>query len=125
MDSLRFEQVNRDAHEGVVLAVLATGEEVVNERTGCLEVGRLSENEEGLEQEVLEHLARHGGVFDAVTSHVTASLAELGHATPAKIGADLGQAGIGVIRHSQAVDLATLRSQCLGNQDRIASPAGE
>ncbi len=70
-------------------------------------------------------LAGHGGFGHLVTPEIADGAAQLAQSDPGEVVAGLGQHGISMSGHAQAISVATLTLQGLGHEDRITAPAGD
>ena len=112
------------SQQAVVLAVFAPREEMGDEHADRPQVRHVVQPAPGLKQQHLVDLARHHRVGDAVPLEVAQGGAETGQAAPLEIIAHGGQLRVGVADDAQAIDLPPLPLEGLGDQQRIASPAG-
>ena len=63
--------------------------------------------------------------LDAVSAEIPDGLSKLRHSDPTEVVAKLGEHRIGVVFGSQTIGPVTLTPQRLGDQQRIAAPAGD
>ena len=106
------------------LQSLLPREEVGDEHADRPQVRQDVEPSPRLEEHDLVDLARHHRVAHAVPLEVAEGGAEAGQAAPLEVVAQIGQLRVGHAADAETVDAAALAFQGLGDQQRIASPAG-
>ena len=109
----------------VVLAVLPRGDKMWIEATQRAQVGQVLEPGPALKEQDLVDLAGHRDVAHAVAAKVADRPSEPRQPDPVEVVADLGQRRIGMVLDAQAIDPQALAAQALGDDDRIAAPAGD